>query len=124
MPDAYPEWPKGPQVHAYLADYAKSHGLDRLMRFNTAAAAMARRADGKPGWTLDLATLEGTKREDFDFVAICTGQFNEPQTLPLPGEDAFKAVGGRIMHSSAYNDASLAKGRKVVVLGGSKPTSP
>ncbi len=41
-------------------------------------------------------------------------------TLPLPGEDAFKAGGGRIMHSSAYNDASLARGRKVVVLGGSK----
>jgi cation diffusion facilitator CzcD-associated flavoprotein CzcO len=120
MPDAYPEWPKGPQVHAYLADYAKSHGLDRLMRFNTAVAAMARRAEGKPGWTLELKTPDGATREDFDFVAICTGQFNEPMTLPLPGEDAFKAGGGRIMHSSAYNDASLARGRKVVVLGGSK----
>jgi cation diffusion facilitator CzcD-associated flavoprotein CzcO len=61
MPDAYPEWPKGPQVHAYLADYAKSHGLDRLMRFNTAVAAMARRADGKPGWTLELKTPDGAR---------------------------------------------------------------
>lgn len=120
MPDAYPEWPKGPQVHAYLADYAKSHGLDRLMRFNTAVAAMTRRADGKPGWTLELKTPEGMTRENFDFVAICTGQFNDPQSLTLPGEDAFKAGGGKIMHSSAYNDAAIAKGRKVVVLGGSK----
>ena len=23
MPDSYPEWPKGPQVHAYLTEYAK-----------------------------------------------------------------------------------------------------
>lgn len=120
MPEAYPEWPKGPQVHAYLADYAKGHGLDRLMRFNTSVAAMARRADGKPGWTLELKSPDGVKRENFDFVAICTGQFNEPQTLTLPGEDAFKASGGKIMHSSAYNDAAIAKGRKVVVLGGSK----
>jgi dimethylaniline monooxygenase (N-oxide forming) len=120
MPDTYPEWPKGPQVHAYLADYARSHGIDRLMRFNTTVAAMDRRADGKPGWSLDLATPNGTSREEFDFVAICTGQFNEPQTLSLPGEDAFKAQGGRILHSSSYNDATLAKGRKVVVLGGSK----
>jgi len=120
MPDTYPEWPKGPQVHAYLADYARSHGIDRLMRFNTTVAAMDRRADGKPGWSLELVTPNGTRREEFGFVAICTGQFNEPQTLSLPGEDAFKTQGGRILHSSGYNDATLAKGRQVVVLGGSK----
>jgi cation diffusion facilitator CzcD-associated flavoprotein CzcO len=120
MPDAYPEWPKGPQVHAYLTDYARGHGIDRLIRFNTTVAAMNRRADGKPGWSLELATPNGTSREEFDFVAICTGQFNEPKALSLPGEDAFKAQGGRILHSSGYNDATLAKGRKVVVLGGSK----
>src|SRR5271156_1730828 len=43
MPDSYPEWPRGPQVHAYLADYAKDHDLIRHMRFNTAVAGMARR---------------------------------------------------------------------------------
>ena len=120
MPESYPEWPKGPQVHAYLADYAKGHGLDRLMRFNTTVAAMNRRADGKPGWTLELTTGEKTSREDFDFVAICTGQFNDPQELKLAGEDGFKARGGQILHSSSYGDASLAKGRRVVILGGSK----
>jgi cation diffusion facilitator CzcD-associated flavoprotein CzcO len=120
MPDSYPEWPKGPQVHAYLSDYARSHGLDRLMRFKTGVVAMARRADGKPGWTLQLETPGGTTAEDFDFVAICTGQFSEPQTLGLAGEDAFKAQGGQILHSSNYNDAALARGRRVVVLGGSK----
>src|SRR5215475_12511205 len=56
MPDSYPEWPKGPQVHAYLADYARGHELNGMMRFNTAVAAMERRADGKPGWTLELKT--------------------------------------------------------------------
>ena len=35
MPESYPEWPKGPQVHAYLADYAREHGLMQRMRFNT-----------------------------------------------------------------------------------------
>ncbi|MBR1139952.1 MULTISPECIES: flavin-containing monooxygenase [Bradyrhizobium] len=120
MPDAYPEWPKGPQVYAYLADYARSHDLTRLTRLNTTVRSMQRRADGKPGWTLDLETGDGARREDFDFVAVCTGQFNEPQTLSLPGEDQFKAAGGAIMHSSKYNDATLAKGRNIVVLGGSK----
>ncbi|WP_315701064.1 MULTISPECIES: NAD(P)/FAD-dependent oxidoreductase [unclassified Bradyrhizobium] len=121
MPESYPEWPKGPQVHAYLTGYARDHGLDRMLRLNTAVVAMNRRADGKPGWTLDLAAKDGgTSREDFDFVAICIGQFNEPQSLNLPGEDSFTAAGGEIIHSSKYNDAALAKGRSVVVLGGSK----
>jgi dimethylaniline monooxygenase (N-oxide forming) len=120
MPDSFSEWPKGPQVYAYLAEYARGHGLDRLMRFNTSVVAMARRADGKPGWSLQLKTPDGSATEDFDFVAICTGQFTDPQTLNLAGEEAFRAQGGQILHSSRYNDASLAKGRKVVVLGGSK----
>jgi len=120
MPDSFPEWPKGPQVHAYLTEYARGHGLDRLIRFNTSVVAMARRTDGKPGWSLQLKTPDGSSTEDFDFVAICTGQFTDPRTLDLPGDEAFRTQGGQILHSSCYNDASLATGRKVVVLGGSK----
>ena len=81
---------------------------------------MNRRADGKPGWTLEFTAPDKASREDFDFVAICTGQFNDPQELKLSGEDAFRAQGGQILHSSSYGDAPLAKGRQVVVLGGSK----
>jgi len=120
MPDSYPEWPKGPQVHAYLAGYASGHGLDRMIGFGTTVTSMRRRADGKPGWTLELQAPAGSSSEDFDFVAICTGQFSEPQTLNLRGQEAFRSQGGTILHSSKYNDAALAKGRKMVVLGGSK----
>jgi cation diffusion facilitator CzcD-associated flavoprotein CzcO len=121
MPASYPEWPTGPQVHAYLKDYAKSFGLERMLRFNTKVENMTPRADGKPGWTLTLSDDGGaTSKEDFDFVAVCTGQFNDPQELHCRGEDDFAARGGQILHSSKYNDPSLAKGRRVVVLGGSK----
>lgn len=120
MPDDYPEWPKGPQVHAYLADYADGHGLTRLVRFGTAVTGMARRADGRPGWTLDLQTPEGETREDFDFVAVCTGQFSEKNVIAHPGQEAFVAAGGRVMHSSDYTDPAMVRGRKVVVLGFSK----
>ena len=48
MPDSYPEWPKGPQVHAYLADYAKDHDLTERTRLNTAVVGMARRNSGLP----------------------------------------------------------------------------
>src|ERR1700735_2730236 len=121
MPESYPEWPKGPQVHAYLADYARDHGLMQKMRFNTTVVGMSRRSSGLPGWTLEIRNPDGgLANEEFDFVAVCTGQFNERQTISHPGEEAFKAAGGVILHSSEYTDPSIVKGKKVVVLGGSK----
>ena len=46
MPGGYPEWPKGPQVHAYLRSYAEKHQLARLFRLNTGVKSMDRRSDG------------------------------------------------------------------------------
>ncbi|MEM7044508.1 MAG: NAD(P)/FAD-dependent oxidoreductase [Pseudomonadota bacterium] len=120
MPDDYPEWPKGPQVHAYLHSYAEKHRLGRLFRLRTQVASMDRRGDGKPGWTLTLDAGGQTWSEDFDFVAVCTGQFSDKNILTHPGQDAFIARGGQVMHSSEYTDPSICEGKDVVVLGGSK----
>ena len=51
MPDSYPEWPKGPQVHAYLAEYARDHGLIEKIRFNTTVLQMK----SSPGFPAGLA---------------------------------------------------------------------
>src|ERR1700733_1116180 len=121
MPDSYPEWPKGPQVHAYLSDYAREHGLMGRLRLSTAVVNMTRRSSGLPGWTLEIKNPDDkVTTEEFDFVAVCTGQFNERQTLSLPGEDTFKAAGGNILHSAEHTDPEFVRGKKVVVLGGSK----
>jgi dimethylaniline monooxygenase (N-oxide forming) len=121
MPDSYPEWPKGPQVHAYLTDYANEHGLLQRTRFNTSVIGMIRRNSGLPGWTLEIKQPDGShSHEDYDFVAVCTGQFNEPQTISHPGAETCKAAGGEILHSTEYTDSSIVKGKKIVVLGGSK----
>lgn len=120
MPAEYPEWPKGPQVHAYLNAYADKHGLRQVFSFNTSVASMTRRADGRPGWTLTLDGPDGERSEDFDFVAVCTGQFSDKNVITHPGQDAFEAQGGSVMHSSDYTDPALVAGKRVVVLGGSK----
>ncbi|MHA7777452.1 flavin-containing monooxygenase [Roseibium sp. M-1] len=120
MPDDYPEWPKGPQVHAYLHAYARKHKLARLFRLNTSVVSMERRQDGKPGWTLTLEAAGRTWCEDVDFVAICTGQFSDKNIISHPGQEAFEAAGGTVLHSSDYTDSKLAEGKHVVVLGGSK----
>lgn len=121
MPEAYPEWPKGPQVHAYLADYARENGITGLIRFDTSVTGMARREDSKPGWTLTLAPKgQPETTESYDFVAVCTGQFSDKNMLSHPGQDGFTAAGGQVMHSSDYTDPSMVKGKRVVVLGFSK----
>jgi dimethylaniline monooxygenase (N-oxide forming) len=120
MPADYPEWPKGPQVHAYLHSYAVKHKLIRLFRLNTTVADMQRRTDGKPGWTLSLVAGSHEWREDFDFVSVCTGQFSEKNIITHPGQNDFEAQGGVVMHSSEYTDPDICKGKHVVVLGGSK----
>ncbi|WP_299406626.1 NAD(P)/FAD-dependent oxidoreductase [uncultured Roseobacter sp.] len=120
MPESYPEWPKGPQVHAYLHSYAAKHKIARLFRLNTRIHTMARRADGEPGWTLTIEAAGKTWTEDFDFVSVCTGQFSEKNIITHPGQDAFVARGGQVLHSSEYTDPALVAGKDVVVLGGSK----
>jgi dimethylaniline monooxygenase (N-oxide forming) len=121
MPDSYPEWPKGPQVHAYLTDYARDHGLIEVMRLNTTVVSMVRRNGGLPGWILEIRNRDGgLSREEFDFVAACTGQFNEPQTISHRGADAFRSAGGKLLHSAQHTDPSIVKGKRVVILGGSK----
>src|SRR3981189_1911643 len=52
MPDSYPEWPNGPQVHAYLTEYARDHGLMPRMRLNSTVVGVSRRNSGIPGWLL------------------------------------------------------------------------
>lgn len=120
MPDDYPEWPKGPQVHAYLHSYAAKHDLHRLFRLNSNVAAMDRRPDGQPGWRLVLQSGDHEWVEDVDFVAIATGQFSDKNILSFPGQDDFVAAGGQVLHSAEYTDPALAQGKHVLVLGGSK----
>jgi len=120
MPADYPEWPKGPQVHAYLHTYATKHNIARLFRLNTNVMSVKRREDSSPGWTVTLDAAGQQWSEDFDFVAVCTGQFSDKNRITHPGEDSFVESGGAVMHSSEYTDPGICKNKDVVVLGGSK----
>ena len=121
MPDSYPEWPNGAQVHDYLGDYANDHNLNRHIQFNTEIKSMNRRKDGKAGWSLSIAKKGAkAKTTNFDFVAVCTGQFSEKNILTHPGQDGFVKAGGQVLHSSEYTDSKTINGKDVVVLGFSK----
>ncbi|MCA1297810.1 flavin-containing monooxygenase [Stappia indica] len=119
MPADYPEWPSGRQVYEYLRDYAADNGLMPLIRFSHKVTAMERRPDG--GWRLAVEAEDGTAQAmEFDFVVVASGTFSDKNEVTHPGRDAFEAAGGKVMHSCEYTDASIVRGRKVVVLGFSK----
>lgn len=119
MPEAYPEWPSGQQVHAYFSAYAQKHNLVPRIRFNSNVVGMEyQRATG--GWKIELEQ-DGQRHEaSFDFVVVCSGIFSNPHRLHHAGSDAFKQQGGIILHSSEYTDSSIVQGKRVVVLGFSK----
>ena len=120
MPEEYPEWPKGLQVHTYLHSYAYKHKLSRLFRLNTTVQSMDRCTDGQPGWILTIEEADKARTEKFDFVVIGTGQFSDKNIITHPGQAEFEAAGGHVMHSCEYTDPRVVDSKHVVILGGSK----
>jgi cation diffusion facilitator CzcD-associated flavoprotein CzcO len=119
MPEEYPEWPSGAQVHAYLTDFAEKFGLLPLVRFRHTVTSMARGEAG--GWDLTVEDDKGeTGVRHYDFVVVASGTFTDPNRLNHRGDEEFLAQGGTILHSSEYTDPAIVRGRKVVVLGFSK----
>jgi len=127
MPDEYPEWPTGDQVHEYLKSYVKKHNLDHVFQLNTNVKSMKRctENDGR-GWVLEVESNDdgSTTLHVFDFVVVCTGLFSDKNPVKFPGSERFS---GTIMHSSEYKgpeqllpSTDSSDKPRIVVIGGSK----
>jgi len=117
MPANYPEFPAADQIAAYLGAYADTHGLRNRIRLNTRIEALRRSLSG---WRLELrnaATGEALPSEVYDHVVLCNGLFTKTSLPDVAGRDAFEAARGRVIHSVEFNDAQLAAGKDVVVVG-------
>lgn len=119
MPRSYPEFPSGEQVQAYLAAYADHFGVTPHVRFRTAVEHAGPRGEG---WMVRSRSLddETTRAESFDFLAVCNGTFSAPFVPRVPGEEAFRAGGGTLLHSTRFNTVEQVRGRNVVVVGAGK----
>ncbi|HEX6036982.1 flavin-containing monooxygenase [Longimicrobium sp.] len=119
MPRAYPEFPRGEQVQAYLAAYADHFGVTEHVRLSTVVEHAAPVAEG---WTVRSVAADGgpARTERFDHLAICNGVFSDPLLPDFPGLDAFREAGGTVLHSTWFCDPALVRGRRVVVVGGAK----
>ena len=98
-------------IHTWLASRAFHAGVGNNACSNTTdIAAGARTSELQPLWSNKVRPTAAQVRMR---AMIAPLQWVSQALRP-------RAQGGEIMHSSSYNDASLAKGRRVVVLGGSK----
>jgi len=114
-PKGTPEWPSGEQVQNYLAGYVTTFNLSQKISLNTTVVSTHQSADGK--WTLTLSANGETRTEGFDYLIIANGIFSDPFVPEFNGSDAFKAAGGKIMHTVDFHDLASVKGKKVVVVG-------
>jgi putative flavoprotein involved in K+ transport len=108
IPRRYPRYLSRDDVVAYLNEYARHFGLKTI---NCAAVVAIRtRRDQPRGWVVETA------RDLWQalVVVIATGQYRQPVVPPWAGREAYA---GRLVHSSAYSNATPYVGRRVLVVG-------
>ncbi len=118
MPKAYPEWPSGEQVQAYLAAYVDHFGLEPLLRLETEVVAAT--LDEPAGrWTVTTRAVGtgATATHEFDALVVANGIFCDPFVPDYPGAEEHAAAGGRLCHATELLDREDARGRDVVVVG-------
>ncbi len=118
MPASYPEWPTGEQMQNYLESYAQHFGVTERIRFQAEVTNVSRRTGEQLGWVVTVRINEVEEQNhEFDFVLVCNGTFSIPKVPSLPGRDEFTASGGKVLHSTEFNDSSQIEGKRVVVVG-------
>lgn len=105
IPRSAGRWVSRDDYAAYLADYARHHGI--VPRFGTEVRRLDRQADGWRATTAD-GVLDARQ------VVLASG-YNGPPVLPAwPGADSF---GGEVLHTSAYRSPAPFRDRAVLVVG-------
>jgi len=114
-PKGTPEWPSGEQVQSYMAGYCKKFGIYKKIQLNTTVEKAEQNSNGS--WSLTLASGGKSRTEDFDYLIVANGIFSDPFVPNYQGADAFRAAGGKLMHTVDFHDLNDVKGKNVVVVG-------
>jgi thioredoxin reductase len=110
-----PNWPAyipKDKLAAWFEAYVESMELN----YWTATEFEGGTYDEREGrWSVVLRRADGTKREMHPrHVVMATGVSGIPS---LPDMPTLRGFGGKVLHSSQYNDGEAWKGKKVLVIG-------
>ena len=115
MPDDYPEWPSGEQMQDYLESYVRHFDLTENLVLGT-SVSRAELKEGGESWQVETAG-EVSQQFTFDYLIVCNGIFSIPSVPQYAGEEAYKAAGGRILHTSEFTRLEDARNKNVLVVG-------
>jgi hypothetical protein len=112
FPPSWPAYIPKDKLAAWFEAYVESMELN----YWTATEFEGGRYDEREGrWSVVLRRADGTKREMHPrHVVMATGVSGIPS---LPDIPTLRSFGGKILHSSQYNDGEAWKGKKVLVIG-------
>lgn len=107
MPEDYPDYPSGKQIHRYMQGFADAYGLKGHIRFNTSVEKAEMQKDGS--WLVTLSTGE-TK----PYAAlVCANGTNWHPVMPeYPG-----TFTGEMRHAVSFRSMDEFKGKRVLVIG-------
>lgn len=100
----------GAEIKAYADHVADKYDLRRHMRFG-AAVSGAYWDDDTQLWTV---AIDGDAPVTARYLLTATGFLSQPHTPEIPGIESFA---GRIIHTTAWDDAYDFAGRRVAVIG-------
>lgn len=106
----------GASILDYVRETARTHGIDRRIRFRTRVVA-ADWDSGTSRWWLTTEATDGRRSElTAGFVYFCSGyyRYDEGYTPDFRGMAGFR---GRIVHPQRWPDDLDTSGRRVVVIG-------
>lgn len=114
----------------YIQNYLSTHGIDRLLSFNTTVEDVTRIPPVKPStlprWSLTLRRHDSIRnvdewwQDDFDALVIATGHYSVPFIPAVPGlEKYMERFPEKVFHSKSYRSATAFRGKRVLVVGNS-----
>ena len=103
-------YPPQPEIHAYLRDCARTHGLDAHLRFHTEVTSAAF-DESAACWALDTAAGESVRART---LVSAVGQLSRPAWPKLTGAERFR---GTTFHSAQWKHACDPRGKRVAVVG-------
>lgn len=116
MPEDYPQWPNGSQMQAYLQSYADHFDVTPRIHFKHFVEHAAPLPAGS-GWRLEVQGPLRKESREYDWLIVCNGIFSIPSIPPFSGISEFVAAGGKVLHTSQFNDCEDARGKHMVVVG-------
>jgi cation diffusion facilitator CzcD-associated flavoprotein CzcO len=115
MPDTWPDYPHHGQVLSYFERYADHFELRPNIWFGTEVVRVEP-ADGQR-WDVTTRSTGGYGAERtsrYAAVVVANGHNWSPKLPAYEGLDGFR---GQVVHASAYKDATMLRGKRVLVVG-------